>query len=94
MRRTNFDKGQHELAFAADAMFLDLSQDGGVTRFFETVKSTPKLADVPPLYPSLFSYSCSIFFCKHIVFDLNYIPRIPTQIREDDGVECRKKLYK
>jgi hypothetical protein len=51
LRRANFDRGQQELVVVAERMFLDMSQEGGVARFFEVVKSTPKLSDLPPMYP-------------------------------------------
>ena len=50
-------KAERELARAAENLFLEFSQDGGVHNFFEVVKNTPKIGDLPPMY-LLF---CSLF---------------------------------
>ena len=55
-------KAERELARAAENLFLEFSQDGGVHNFFEVVKNTPRIGDLPPMYLLFFFFFFLISF--------------------------------
>lgn len=50
IRKGNFEKARHNLAMAAEALYMELLQDGGVDKFFSIVKATKNLNELPILY--------------------------------------------
>lgn len=103
MRRANFEKAEHEVAKAAESLFLEMSQDGGVDNFFSVVKQTPKLADLPPMYPfNSFLYCLFLHYCLKQVRYQTFVRKVGKMMAlnieknyaNDEQVSKLKRIYR